>query len=169
MTDENLQILGKQDAWVVFSNTTDLPWLKSLRKGFRHCSLVINDGTHWVTYDPLSNYTDIVVHHMPADFDLPRWLKARGHIVVRANIDRPSRPAPWMVMSCVESVKRVLGIHAPLVITPWQFYRYLNRADRACDPGVMASVRMALRGWMGKIMSGISRGKSMKGNIIWEA
>ena len=124
------QNLNLQNAWVVFSNSTDLPWLKVLKKGFRHCSILLHDGKHWITYDPLSNYTDIVVHHMPGDFDLPLWLKDRGHTVVNAPITRQQKPAPWMLLTCVESVKRVLGIHAMHVLTPWQQYQYLKHQDQ---------------------------------------
>ena len=35
------------------------------------------------------------------------------------------RPAPLMVFTCVEAVKRVLGLHRRLVFTPWQLYRHL--------------------------------------------
>ncbi|MEM7679506.1 MAG: hypothetical protein AAF182_00680 [Pseudomonadota bacterium] len=120
------EILNEQKAWVIFSNNTDLPWLKWLRKGFRHCSVLINDGEHWITFDPLSNYTDIVVHSMPSAFDLPLWLEDRGHKVVSAPINRVKKPAPWTLLTCVESVKRVLGIHKCTVLTPWQLYQYLK-------------------------------------------
>lgn len=117
-----------QKAWVVFSSNTDLPWLRILKPGFRHCSVLMNDGQHWITFDPLSNYTDIMVHNMPTSFDLPLWLKDRGHNVVPAKIDRKKRAAPWMFCTCVESVKRVLGIHDRLILTPWQLYKHLTQS-----------------------------------------
>lgn len=129
----NSQPLNAQRAWVIFSNNTDLPWLKVLKQGFRHCSVLINDGTHWVTFDPMSNYTDVVVHNMPANFDLPQWLTDRGHHVVPAQIERPDVPAPWTVLTCVEAVKRVLGIHHFFIFTPWQLYKYLLQDRVAKD------------------------------------
>ena len=113
-------------AWVVFTGQTDLPWLRLLRRGFRHCFVILNDGAHWMTFDPLSNYTDVHVCHLPAAFDLPLWLKDRGLKVVPAAIRRPARPAPWMPYSCVEAVKRLLGIHSRRILTPWHLYRYLS-------------------------------------------
>ena len=113
-------------AWVVFSGQADLPWLKILKPGFRHCAVLLNDGERWITIDPLSNYTDVTVHHVATAFDLPRWMCGRGHIVVPAEVSRSETPAPLGLFSCVEAVKRVLGIHDRLILTPWQLYRHLT-------------------------------------------
>ena len=115
------------NAWVVFSGQADLPWLKILKPGFRHCAVLMNDGRSWITVDPLSNYTDVTVHQVPLEFDLPLWMKDRGHIVVKAPVQREMCPAPFSLYSCVEAVKRVLGIHKRLIFTPWQLYRYLRK------------------------------------------
>lgn len=112
-------------AWVVFSGQTELSWLKILRPGFRHCYLLLNDGDHWITFDPLSNYTDINVHPLPPSFNLPLWLSARGYTIVRAPLRRVKKQAPWMPHTCVEAVKRVIGLHARFILTPWQLYRHL--------------------------------------------
>lgn len=116
-----------QKAWVVFSGQTDLPWLKLLKPGFRHCYVILNDGAHWVTMDPLSNYMDIVVHKIPQDFDLPLWMKTRGHVILPARITHKTKQAPWMIFTCVEAVKRVIGLHSRRILTPWQLYRHLNK------------------------------------------
>ena len=114
-------------AWVVFSGQADMAWLKILKPGFRHCAVLLNDGRNWITIDPLSNYTDVTVHHVPLEFDLPLWMRDRGYRVLPAPMQRTQRPAPFSVYSCVEAVKRVLGIHKRRIITPWQLYRYLQR------------------------------------------
>lgn len=120
-------------AWVIFSAQADLAWLKILKPGFRHCAVLLNDGRHWITIDPLSNYTDITVHQVPLEFDLPLWMKDRGYRIVSTQITRKTVPAPLALYSCVEAVKRVLGIHKRLIITPWQLYRYLTNH---CKKGV---------------------------------
>ena len=117
-----------QKTWVAFSDDTDLPWLRVLKKGFRHCSVVFNDGSHWITYDPLSSYTDVVVHHVPADFDLPLWLKGRGYTLVPAFVDKTPKASPVMPFTCVEAVKLALGLKRRFIFTPWQLYRYLTGA-----------------------------------------
>jgi hypothetical protein len=66
-------------AWVVFTGQTDMYWLRFFKPGFRHCFVLLHDGTHWLSVDPLSNYMDIAIHnHLPASFDLPLWLGQRA-------------------------------------------------------------------------------------------
>lgn len=120
-----------QSAWVVFSGQADLPWLRVLKQGFRHCYVLMHDGKAWFSVDPMLNYTDVRIHHtVPAEFDFPAWLVAQGNIVVASKIDRSAlRPAPWRIMSCVESVKRILGLHGCFIFTPWQLYRCLTQEE----------------------------------------
>jgi len=122
------QGISNQKAWVVFSGQTEISWLKWLKPGFRHCFILLNDGQRWVTIDPLSPYTDILVHHhVPADFDLPSWLEQRDLKIIPAHIDKDhKKPAPFMLFTCVEAVKRILGIHKRLILTPWQLYCHLR-------------------------------------------
>lgn len=126
----NIQMDENAQCWVVFSAQADMPWLKVLKPGFRHCSVLVNDGNNWLTIDPLSNYMDVTVHHVPPEFDLPLWMEDRGHVVVKAKMEKPETPAPWGVFTCVEAVKRVLGLHKRSIITPWQLYRYLERVEK---------------------------------------
>ena len=113
-------------AWVVFSGQTDLPWLRALKKGFRHCYVILNDGTGWITIDPLASMMNIRVQPVPPQFDLPLWLSDRGLKVLPAPVTTQHTQAPWMVFTCVEAVKRVLGIHKRFLFTPWQLYRHLH-------------------------------------------
>jgi hypothetical protein len=120
--------MAEQKAWVVFSGQTEIAWLRFLKPGYRHCYVLLNDGERWTSFDPLSNVIEISTHHhVPVDFDMPKWLEGRGNKVVSANIRRDlMKPAPWMLFTCVEAVKRVLGIHARKIVTPWQLYNYLK-------------------------------------------
>lgn len=125
----------KQRAWVVFSGKADLPWLRFLKPGFRHCFVLLHDGLHWFSCDPMLNRTEIRVHrHVPADYDLPSWLAGRGLTVVPARMERAHKsPAPWMFYSCVEAVKRVLGLRRFFIFTPWQLYRHLIQHEQKGD------------------------------------
>lgn len=119
------------DAWIVFSAQADLPWLKILKSGFRHCSLLINDGQSWMSIDPMLHHTDICMHHhVESDFDLAAWYRSRGHVVIKAPVLRDKiKPAPIMPISCVEVIKRILGYHSMLIFTPWQLYKYVLKLD----------------------------------------
>lgn len=128
-----------QEAAVVFTGRADLWWLKFLKPGFRHCFLALRDGGHWVVMDPLSHRTEIQVPPLDGGFDLCRWLEDQGFTVVRTRVFRAddgdsARPAPWMPFSCVEAVKRVLGIRSRRVVTPWGLYCYLTAKARGKAP-----------------------------------
>jgi hypothetical protein len=115
-------------AWAVFTGQTDLAWLRLLKPGFRHCFLALNDGRHWLTLDPLATFTELAVQPVPADFDLAGWYRANGLTVVEAAMVRGHcRPAPLGPFSCVEALKRALGIHDRWLLTPFQLYRHLRR------------------------------------------
>ncbi|HLO75881.1 MAG TPA: hypothetical protein VK196_05430 [Magnetospirillum sp.] len=114
---------------VVFADATSLWFLRLLRPGFRHCFIALSWASGWVVIDPLSHGT--AVAHFPIDqeFDLAEWYRHHGLVVVPVKKVSPQRRvAPILPYSCVECVKRILGIHAPCVVTPWQLYRYLNKA-----------------------------------------
>lgn len=116
-----------QKAWVAFSGKTDLPWLRRfLKPGFCHCFVMIRCEGGWLSYDPLANHTEILFHPIPFEFDVDQWLKSQGMRVLPVTLCRThKRPAPLMFFTCVEAVKRLIGLHAWHVITPWQLYRHL--------------------------------------------
>ena len=115
-------------AYVAFTGKTDLWWLRILKPGFRHCFVVLNDGRHWITVDPLANALDVAVQPVPPETDLPAWYCAQGLSVVparrRASLPRPMPIAP---VTCVEVVKRTIGLRDRWIVTPFQLYRALCR------------------------------------------
>nr|WP_196242375.1 hypothetical protein [Azospirillum oleiclasticum] len=107
-------------------------WLRPLRPGFRHCLVALDDGRHWVVIDPMAPRTDVAVLERAETPDLPDRFRGLGLTVVPAAVDRDAtRPAAWAPFTCVEAVKRVLGLHAPFVLTPWQLHRHLTRHRHA--------------------------------------
>lgn len=118
-------------AWVAFCGRADFPWLRVLKPGFRHCYVILHDGRQWFSLDPMLHRMEVKIYaHVPGDFDLPGWLRGRGQVVVEAPLDTaPHRPAPLALLTCVEAVKRVLGLHRAFIFTPWQLYHYLAKKE----------------------------------------
>lgn len=128
-------------ALVVFTGMTGLWWLKFLRPGFRHCFVVVFQDDTAIICDPLSNQM-LLGAVRPADARLVSdWYRERGFVVVQAVVrTAPRTAAPFRPFTCVEAVKRALGISAPFVLTPWQLYRHLlaaaaDAAHEALDTG----------------------------------
>lgn len=116
------------EAWVVFSGEADIWWLKILKPGFRHCFALARDDKNWIVLDPLSPHLEVAVLPLPRDFDVPNWLRSQNLTVIDAPIQRQHRrAAPINWFSCVEVIKRFLGIHSRRIMTPWQLYRFLNK------------------------------------------
>tara|TARA_B100001750_G_C15418349_1_gene551567 strand:+ start:550 stop:966 length:417 start_codon:yes stop_codon:yes gene_type:complete len=116
--------------WVVFSDDTDIRMLKILRKGFRHCFIMMQQDQRWILIDPRADKTDIRVLPHPVHFNFPRYFTQQGKIVVKApTFITPRKIAPLSPFSCVETVKRVLGVHKRFLITPYRLYRYLLKSQ----------------------------------------
>lgn len=129
-----------ETALVVFADNTDLKFLRAFRRGFRHCFVAVQTGRGWVICDPLSHQTHLsVVCGFSAD-ELAAWYRSYGLRVIETRMRAaPSRPAPVRPYTCVEAVKRVLGLHAPWVVTPWQLYKHLL-ASRDYQPYACSGV-----------------------------
>lgn len=111
---------------VVFSGQADIWWLKLLRPGFRHCFLALQNETGWVVYEPLSHCTVLTPVAVAQGWDLAAWYRQNGFVVIDALPSiAPRRLAPIRPYSCVEAVKRVLGVQARWVLTPWQLHQFL--------------------------------------------
>ena len=117
-------------AYVVFSGRSDLPWLRLLKPGFRHCFLAMRQQGCWVLYEPMSNRTEISIAAADDGQDIAGWMRQMGFTVLPAVISRESnRPAPWGPFTCVEAVKRVLGIHRRGILTPWHLHCFLREQN----------------------------------------
>jgi len=115
----------------MFSGETDLKWLRILKPGFRHCFAAVEDGGRWIVYNPLCHQTEISILVGVGLPELMAWYAGAGHRVVPSTIDQaPHRAAPWGPYSCVEAVKRILGIQSRLVVTPWNLYNFLKNRNK---------------------------------------
>lgn len=130
MSDD--QAPGGSDDWrtalAVFGGDAALPWLRLLKPGFRHCFLLCRLPGGWLLYDPRSDLTDFALWPACDAEELENYLLCKGYSVVRLHY-RPllRRAAPFGPFTCVEAVKRVLGLRARWILTPWQLYLRLRR------------------------------------------
>lgn len=125
-----LDVFAKQDyekCYVVFSDNTTIWWLRFLKPGFRHCYLLLkmkNSGM-WIELNPFSNQTAVFVYEYPIDFDFADYIK-RSRKVILCPIEirqAPLKCSPLSFFTCVEFVKRAIGIHDRFIHTPWQLYQ----------------------------------------------
>jgi hypothetical protein len=115
-------------AVVAFSGVAILPWLRLLRPGFRHCFVALRDEVGWLVLDPLAHQMRIV---RAADAPPPAVAAHYRRLGLTALVvpvqAAPRRPAPFAPFTCVEAVKRVLGLHDRRIVTPWQLFRRLEK------------------------------------------
>ena len=115
---------------MVFSGRADLPWQRLLRPGFRHCSLIIADGGNWLLIEPLASCLQVRAIGR-VESELVSRLRNAGFRVVEAQTLPPGdRPAPLGFWTCVETVKRGLGIRSLWIQTPWQLFQLLEQKEK---------------------------------------
>jgi hypothetical protein len=113
---------------VVFADDAGCTWLRFLRRGFRHCFVLLRAGPVWLACEPLKDRIELDVLALPPEFDVAAFYGAQGHRVLQGRRlpSRPRRPFAPAPLTCVTVVKRLLGIYAPWVWTPWQLYAHLT-------------------------------------------
>ncbi len=127
-------------ALIVFSGRTGLWWLRWLRPGFRHCFVLVRSGQGWLALDPLAHR--IVLATIPDLSERAIAAHYRRHgctIVVAPLCEPPRRAAPFALLTCVEAVKRVIGLPDRRVVTPWQLHCALLRRYGPLNAGLRFS------------------------------
>ena len=113
---------------VVFADHAGSPWLRALRRGYRHCFVVLRAGPLWLACEPLKDRIELDALELPSGFDLAAFYRDQGHRVLLGErpLPRTRRRFALAPLTCVTVVKRLLGIDAPWVWTPWQLYSHLS-------------------------------------------
>lgn len=116
-------------AVVVFAEETRLPKLRCLKPGFRHCYAYMALPGGWIGVDPLAYMTEIKgFYNWPADADLAGHLRRLGHCALTVPVLQPPRRlAPPLPFSCVEVVKRLIGLQSWSIRTPWELFLHLRK------------------------------------------
>jgi hypothetical protein len=121
---------------VVFADHAGCPWLRPLRRGFRHCFVVLRAGSVWLACEPLKDRIELDALQLPAGFDLAAFYREQGHQVLLGQRPSPRARRRFALapLTCVTVVKRLLGIDAPWVWTPWQLYAHLSGPEHGFRP-----------------------------------
>lgn len=118
-------------AYVVFEDNTTLDYLRLLKKGFRHCYLLIKISDHCLLeLNPMSNKIYVSLHDLPSvELYLGALSQKKDISLCQVVLEEPAcEPAPLGFFTCVEFVKRSIGIHDFLIITPHQLYKRLVKS-----------------------------------------
>ena len=101
-------------------------WLDFLlKRGFKHCFCVVQDGDYMIRIDGLNSKPKIDVV-AGSSFDLRGFYAKEGFTVIEVEEGTPMK-MPFTLNNCVGMVKTVLGIRAFGAVTPFQLYRRLSR------------------------------------------
>lgn len=112
-------------ALVIFSDAGCGLWHRVLRRGFRHCAVLIDDGCYWVGFDTADGRTRVRVL-AESSADLAAHYRGLCGTVLEVTLARRPLSNGFGPHSCVTAIKRLLSIRAWWVQTPWQLYRYLE-------------------------------------------
>lgn len=122
--------LPESAVWIAFSGRADLPWLRLLRPGFRHCFAAVADDAGWTLVDPLSRRLVVQRLAVAPEFDLPAfWRRAGFRVLGPFTPAAPERSLlpPLAPFNCVTACLRLLGLRRSFVLTPFGLYRALAR------------------------------------------
>lgn len=110
-------------AYVAFGGQPTHWWTRFLKKGFYHCVLILGNGHEWCVIDPLIHFTDFII---VKTLHIEAFFSEKGYQLVRTTPAIPSKIKFYLrPYTCVETVKRFLGISAPNLWTPYQLFCHL--------------------------------------------
>ncbi|MDX6748793.1 hypothetical protein SH611_03130 [Geminicoccaceae bacterium 1502E] len=116
-------------ALAVFEDRPERPALHWLAPGFRHCFCLLEQPEGWILCDPLR-------HRLHLDFlpaitleTLAGHFGSTGRRILSGTAGEPlPRRLDWLrPFTCVEAVKRALGVRAHGIWTPFQLFCHLTR------------------------------------------
>ncbi|MCS6778122.1 MAG: hypothetical protein NZ555_00270 [Geminicoccaceae bacterium] len=113
-------------AIVVFEDRPASRALAHLRRGFRHCFCLLRRPVGWIVCDPLKSKLRIEVVAPYAAAELGGHYRSIGMIAVLGAVAEPASHRPTLrPLTCVEVVKRIVGVRSCAIWTPYQLYRAL--------------------------------------------
>ncbi len=126
--------LGFSEVYVFFEDANSIWWLRFLKQGFRHCFvlLISREQKVAILLNPRSNQFDVqIFHNCDSDSIIRNFSLVDSRTIIRTHLTQaPLKSAPIMFFTCVEFVKRLLGIHSISIITPYQLYKKIKNSRK---------------------------------------
>ncbi len=124
MINQKLEGFRFESAVVGFGGEPTLWWMRFLKKNFYHCLVALKSQNEWLLIDPLIHCVDLI---WIKKGNIHAYLKEHGYQTLDVKIAEPEekvlRIAPF---TCVEVVKRILGIQKRMIFTPFKLFNYLK-------------------------------------------
>lgn len=119
-----------EEYFIVFEDSPKRRWFtRYLKPGFTHCYLMYKsvNGLMWVIINPMWSHCDVDVRTLET-FPSAQDYAGEYAIVVKFNatINPDQTVAQLSFMSCVDFIKRFIGLARWRVITPYQLYKELS-------------------------------------------
>ncbi|MBO5997942.1 MAG: hypothetical protein J6P93_05395 [Alphaproteobacteria bacterium] len=125
MIKERLNGYRFEKAVVGFGGQPTLWWMRFLKKGFYHCFVALGRQNEWIIIDPLLHFTDVI---LVRDINIYSFFKKRGYRFVDVLLKEPQKiRLRVMPYTCVETVKRFIGVDKSFIFTPYRLFCYLNK------------------------------------------
>lgn len=115
---------------LLFSGKTHLYYLKILKKDFRHCIVIMERKGGWLFLNPLRGGLEVSKFPALSIGNIAEVYTELGYKALIGQVNQSERYRR-QVTNCVEVAKRVIGINAEVVRTPYQLYNYLLRSGKA--------------------------------------
>lgn len=106
--------------FLVFTDHGAGPFAWLLRRGFRHCFVILAADDFAVTLDPLLHRAELRVIQGPLAPVLER-LQANGAIITPIDVQPGCRS--WRGADCLRMAKRLLGLSLWAPLTPYGLYK----------------------------------------------
>ena len=114
--------------WLIYGETdVQYWWNRLLKPGFRHVFGMQRTLDGWIAYKPFKSFTSIEYLRT----DLYPYEIVPG-TVQRVSVLRQDLNPRWHIgpFTCVDQIKRLLGIQSWRIRTPYQLYRYCNEISK---------------------------------------
>lgn len=113
---------------VCFCDSEYHPFKPILKHGFSHCFAFKHTEDYYIVANSELSHIelDVLERNEQAFNDL---IESMVTVTVTLDIDAKHSIAGLRWLSCVETVKSLLGIRSPLLLTPYQLYKRLVRCQ----------------------------------------